>query len=243
LEHQDGSGRAAGFEVEHDASPRVEPTFSHEGLSAEKPGFLGVGEHDVYVIAGRGTRGDCARDLEDGGYSGTVVRGPGTSRYRVVMGDEHDVTGRRRPRDPRVNVVHARYRGRPLHRPRGRCLLHGGAQPEILQLSDQVVANLRVGRRTHRMWPLGDLLDVGEGPLRREFARRSARGQGIWGFECEERNRRERAKHERDHDPDPSMLDGSLRAAKVLGLNHDLSSTFAFSSNKPAPVVRFCCTF
>jgi hypothetical protein len=40
------------------------------------------------------------------------------------------------------------------------------------------------------------------------------------------------------------MLGGSLRAAKVLGLNHDLSSSFfAFSSNKPAPVVRFRCTF
>ena len=55
---------------------------------------------------------------------------------------------------------------------------------------------------------------------------------------------RNRAQHERNHDPDPSMLGGSLRAAKVLGVNHDLSSTFfAFSSNNPAPVVRFCCTF
>src|SRR5215218_7335995 len=36
------------------------------------------------------------------------------------------------------------------------------------------------------------------------------------------------------------MLGDSLRAAKVLGLNHALpSSFFAFSSNKPAPVVRF----
>src|SRR5215208_5471338 len=79
------------------------------------------------------------------------------------------------------------------------------------------------------MWPLGDLLDVGEGPLRRELARRSARGQGIWRFKREERNRRERAQHKRDHDPDPSMLGSSLRAAKVLGLNHDLSSSFSLS--------------
>jgi len=117
-------------------------------------------------------------------------------------------------------------------------------QSEILQLPDQVVANLGVGRRTHRVRPLGDLLDVGEGPLRRELARPSTRGLGIWRFKREERNRRERAKHERDHDPDPSMLGGSLGAAKVLRLNHELSSSFfALSSNNPTPVVRFCCTF
>jgi hypothetical protein len=47
---------------------------------------------------------------------------------------------------------------------------------------------------------LADLLDMGEGPLGRELVRRSARGQGIRESEREERDRRERAKHERDCD-------------------------------------------
>ena len=133
------------------------------------------------VVIGAGTGGLClAHGLErsgisvaDGGDPCPVVRGSGTSGHRVVVGDEHDVTGRRRPGDPRVDVMHACYRGGPPFRPRRRCLLHGGVQPEILQLPDQVVANLGVLRRANRMWPPGDLLDVGEGPLRRELAGRS----------------------------------------------------------------------
>ncbi len=117
-----------------------------------------------------------ARDLEDGGHPGPVVRGSRTSRHRVVVGDEHDVAGGVLSLDPRVDVVQTRYRRSPLLRSSRCCLLDGGAQPERRKPVDQIVTDLGVGRGAHRVRPLADLLDVGEGPLRREFVRRSARG-------------------------------------------------------------------
>jgi hypothetical protein len=93
------------------------------------------------------------------------------------VGDEYDMPGRVRSLDPGVDVVHPRQRSGPVrNRLHGRRRLDGGTQPEILQLPDQILTDLGVGRRPHRMRALGDLLDVGEGPLRRELVCRSARG-------------------------------------------------------------------
>ena len=144
LVHDRRPRRPGVVEVQHQADA-ARPRAAQEGLHAEQPVLLAVGQQDQHVAFEPGPGVQGARHLEQRRHAGPVVGRPGAHGDAVVVGDEQDdlaVAGRCPAGGARtlstagddVTVVVGDDGG----------VLHPGAQPGVPETLDEEVAHAQV---------------------------------------------------------------------------------------------------
>jgi hypothetical protein len=213
LEHVRQPARAAALDVQNDAHFAREILVGEECLRAEEAGLFAVGDQEEQRIAmPLAARG--ARDLEQRGDPGAVVRGARSGADGVVMGHQYDGIGAPRVRRAGDDVLDHRTDRQGIA---GEAALDRRLVSECVETRRDPVANARVRGGGDRMRHL----------LGQQIAQHGRRARG------RELPRRRAFRLRRRTSPAPQNERENDQQGE--GDRQDTTHGSAFSRNSPAP--------
>jgi hypothetical protein len=170
--------------------------FAHESRCAEQARLLTVSKEYDYIVHKGASGLQGANGLENGGYPSTIIRGPRSGFDAVVMSHKKDRWATLPAGHSRENVLHSSHVGRACANARG--ILDLRLEAQVIELRDQVLADLIVLCTSNRMRPLRD----GKQMLHRALCRKhsgwstlsnhagwTTRSLGKYDATCDKQNR------------------------------------------------------
>ncbi len=187
LEHLRLAAAASGLHVDDEADVLGQRMITEEAHGAQQPGLLPIGDGQHHVPGGRPLRLQQAHDLQGGGHPRRVVGGARRGRHAVIVGHQRQGWGGAVAAGQHAHdVLHrgAQHEGlggagRALN---GQGPLHLGLEAHGLHPPHQIVADHRIGRRTHRVRNPGDHPVVHHGAAGGELLGRGLGAQGCGGL-------------------------------------------------------------